>query len=252
MAKSAAIVKVDQLCVTYAGGSRGLGGVSMRVGGGAAIAVMGANGSGKSTLVGAIAGLERFSGAKVSSGKIVLGDIDITRKSPWLRSQLGLQFVPGRGQVFPSLTVSEHLKLAGLKLDDLDVLPSDLTGSIRGVHKKRAGDLSGGQRQLLAIACAVLRHPKVLLVDEFSTGLSPRATATVLEALMWARTSMDLALIVVEQTVGVARELADDAIVLRQGMVAWEGSSSELSPRLVVEGHLDDSIAALTRDSARP
>src|SRR6202012_4597887 len=120
--------------------------------------------------------------------------------TPAAISHLGIAFVPERDKVFPQLTIGEHINLSTARSRNarIDDLPPAFT-NVLARRKLLAGALSGGQRQLLALLCAVLRDPKLLVVDEFSLGLAPSAVKEVVGALAWARAERGLSMLLVEQ-----------------------------------------------------
>jgi branched-chain amino acid transport system ATP-binding protein len=190
-------------------------GVNLRVAAGEIHAVFGPNGAGKSTLVKAIAGL-----VPVSGGAVSLGDRDITTTSAHRLIHQGLAFVPQTENIFAGLTVRENLELAaaivkadlGRKLDELDHLFPDLTA----LRALKAGRLSGGQRQMLACARALMASPTVLILDEPSAGLSPLFVELVFGRLREVRTA-GVTILLVEQNVKAALAICDRATVLVDG-----------------------------------
>jgi branched-chain amino acid transport system ATP-binding protein len=151
---------------------------------------------------------------------------------------LGLQIVPERSSVFPSLTVAAHTELAKSDPAGLNGLPAEVRDVLLPHLARRAGDLSGGQRQLLAVLSAVLQRPDLLIVDECSLGLSPAAIRLVVETIAWATDTFALSLVVVEQNIGVAQQLAKRALVLSEGAIGWSGPSSDLGVESAVRDYL--------------
>jgi ABC-type branched-subunit amino acid transport system ATPase component len=187
------------------------------------IAVLGPNGSGKSTLLKTVVGLVR-----TSAGQATIGDVVLTGLPPHRIVQSGVSYVPQSGNVFPSLTVRENLEIGAFtyrgdvrkRADSVVSIFPDLVAAMR----KRAGDLSGGQQNMLGIARALMLEPKVLLVDEPSSGLAPRLAVVVMERL---RTIADsgVAVVVVEQNVDLAVEFADWIYILVAGKNRIDGSA---------------------------
>jgi branched-chain amino acid transport system ATP-binding protein len=192
-----------------------LKGASLTVRTGDIHAVFGPNGAGKSTLVKAIAGL-----VPVSGGSVHLGTSDITALPAHRMIHAGLAFVPQTENIFAGLTVRENLELAAAivkadiprKLREMDELFPDLT-ALKGLQ---AGRLSGGQRQMLACARALVASPKVLILDEPSAGLSPKFVDLVFARLRDVRAS-GVTIILVEQNVRAALAICDVATVLVDG-----------------------------------
>lgn len=202
-------------------------GASLAARPGEIIAVIGPNGAGKSTLVKAVAGQ-----VPVAAGAIRLDGRDLTRVAPHDRVRCGLAFVPQTENVFARMSVESNLRLA------CHVLPHDkragaVTQALEAfpdlLRQRRlaAGRLSGGQRQMLAIARAVAVNPKALILDEPSAGLSPKLVGEVFAALSRLR-AQGLAIVLVEQNARAALALADRAYVLVEGRNRHEGSAADL------------------------
>jgi branched-chain amino acid transport system ATP-binding protein len=201
--------------------------VSVAVAAGELAVVIGPNGSGKSTLLKAIMGLIRVEG-----GHVTLADMELIGMAPYLIARSGIGYVPQSRSVFPSLTVIENLETAGLaagrreraaRVDQVLEEFADLRSAVR----KRAGTLSGGQRNLLGVARAMMLEPKALLVDEPTAGLSPvnaRSVWSQLETVAERGT----AVVVVEQSVTHALEHAHRCFVLVNGRNRLSGSASEI------------------------
>lgn len=193
-------------------------------------ALVGPNGCGKSTLLKAISGV-----IPSASGTVTVGCAsprDVTRMSPQQRAACGLIYVPQLDNVFPSLTVSENLKV-GLdravwkslrtKEEEIFQLFPDLYTS----RARRARQLSGGQREMLAIAIALIRSPNVVLIDEPSAGLSPKVREIIWDQLVKLRSS-GVALLVVEQDVGGIMQIADIAHLMVEGSIVMSGPGKDL------------------------
>ncbi len=201
-------------------------GASLTVQQGEIVAVLGPNGAGKSTLVKAVAGL-----VTVSSGSIHLGEQDITKTPAHQLCALGLAFVPQTENVFANLTVAENLELAAAlqKVDKRERLPA-LYAMFPDLARQRtllAGRLSGGQRQMVAIARALIRMPQVLMLDEPSAGLSPKLVAEVFDKLREIRAG-GVTILLVEQNVKAALAIADRAAVLVEGRERVVASAAAL------------------------
>ena len=222
---------VRGLGVSY-GGARALAGVGLRVEAGRTTAVLGANGAGKSSLAAAIAGA-----VTPQLGRIELDGADITRWPAHRRARAGVAYVPeGRG-IFPSLTVLDNLRAMlrnavppAERADALEhaLLVFPLLGERR---RQAAGTLSGGEQQMLALARVLAAPPRLLVADEMSLGLAPRMVDTVFDALARAH-ERGVTIVLVEQYVERALELADSAVLLRQGEVAWSGPAAEAGDEL--------------------
>ena len=202
-------------------------GASLTVAAGEIVAVLGPNGAGKSTLIKAIAGV-----APIRSGAVFLGDEEITRLPAHRMVREGLAFVPQTENVFTGMSVEDNLRLAA------GILPSDKrTRRIAEIYRffpdlarqRRllAGRLSGGQRQMAAIARALIAAPRVLMLDEPSAGLSPKLVEGVFARLAEIRAS-GVAIVLVEQNARAALAIADRGLVLVEGRNRHEGRPAEL------------------------
>ncbi|HVO00846.1 MAG TPA: ABC transporter ATP-binding protein [Candidatus Cybelea sp.] len=186
------------------------------------VALLGPNGAGKSTLIKAVAGL-----VPVTSGRVRLEERDITNLPAHLLIRLGLGFVPQTENVFAAMSIADNLLLAAA------ILPKTrraervaamyaMFPDLAAKTSLAAGRLSGGQRQMLAIARTLLVEPKVLMLDEPSAGLSPKIVGGVFETLQRVRET-GVAILLVEQSVRTALALADRAYVLAEGRNRHEG-----------------------------
>ncbi len=216
---------------------------SLAVAPGEILAVLGPNGAGKSTFIKAVAGL-----VPVSAGAVRLGGRDITGLPAHLRLAAGLAFVPQTENVFTTLSVADNLRLAGDRLPDRRAAARAVEAQYEAfpdlarARRLAAGRLSGGQRQMLAVARALVVSPRVLLLDEPSAGLSPKLVEEVFARLAGLRVR-GFAVVLVEQNVGAALAIADRALVLVEGRNCHEGSAAALAA--------DPAIADLYLGSAR-
>jgi branched-chain amino acid transport system ATP-binding protein len=228
MSERQPLLVVENLVAGYEPGLPIVDGVSIHVEAGEIVAVLGPNGAGKSTLVKAIAGL-----ALISSGAVTFDDRDVTRLPAHCMIRAGLAFTPQTENVFASLSVDDNLQLAA------GVLPKAVRGdriaatyaAFADLARQRrllAGRLSGGQRQMLAIARALLVAPKALMLDEPSAGLSPKLVEMVFARLAHIRRN-GVAILLVEQNTRAALALADRAYVLVQGRRRHEGPAWALA-----------------------
>jgi branched-chain amino acid transport system ATP-binding protein len=208
-------------------------GVDFAVAAGELVLILGPNGAGKSTLVKAIAGL-----VPVHSGKAALGDIDITAVPAHEKVRHGLAFVPQTENVFATLSIHDNLLLAA------DILPKEKRGQrIAALYamfpdlaerpSRRAGALSGGQRQMLAVARALIVEPRALILDEPSAGLSPKIVTEVFARLKEINAE-GVTIVLVEQNVKAALAIADRAVILVEGRVAHEGTAAGLADDPVI------------------
>ena len=193
-----------------------LHGLDLRVGEGEIVAMLGPNGAGKTTTLLAVAGVIDSTGTVEMFGRPAVGGVHERTKS-------GLAFLPDQRGVIRALTVLQNLRLAGVSPDDAYSVSPEL----KALKDRKAGDLSGGEQQILALTRAVVSRPKLVLVDEISFGLAPIVVTRMFRLL---RTVADqgVAVLLVEQFAHLALELADRAYVLQRGTVALEGRAADL------------------------
>jgi len=219
------LVRVEALHAGY-GQTAVLRDVSIEAHPGEAIAVIGPNGAGKTTLLKAIVGMLR-----PTHGRVHYGGRQLNGLRAFQVARLGLVYVPAERELFPTMTVLENLELGAytnvrakaLQLEYVFGLFPRLQERVRQL----AGTLSGGEQQMLAIGRALMGGPKVLLLDEPSTGLAPKAVAELYRNLSQLK-SAGLTIIVTEQQVRLALSLTDRAYVLEQGSIRLSGRSAEL------------------------
>ncbi len=205
----------------HLGESHVLQGVSFRVGEGGVTALLGRNGVGKTTTLRAILGL-----VPVARGVIVLAGADITRELTHRIVRRGIGYVPEDRDIFAGLTVEENLRLAERNGSARYDLVHELFPELKQRARQRAGTLSGGQQQMVAIARALLNENRILLIDEPTKGLAPLLVTEVAHVL--ERVSETETVLLVEQNLGVVQRLARDVVVLDQGRVVQTGGAREL------------------------
>ncbi len=212
--------------------------LSLKVSEGQFVAILGPNGSGKSTLLKSIFGLTEIFG-----GTIQLGPTPLTGLPTEQVGQQGIAYVPQRANVFASMTVGENLQLAVRKLSRADTQMAlddayTLFPILGQRAKQRAGLLSGGERQMLAIALGWLVRPTLMLLDEPSAGLSPQFVNDVFRTLAQLQTR-GITLVVVEQNARSLLRWCSYAYLLREGQLAFEGTAADmLADEAVVKGYL--------------
>jgi branched-chain amino acid transport system ATP-binding protein len=221
------VLLVRDLVAGYEPGVPIVRGASITVNKGEIVVVLGPNGAGKSSFIKAVAGL-----VPITSGTVLLDGKDITAAPAHMMVRLGLAFVPQTENIFPQMSVDDNLRVAcGI------LKPKDVHARIEAMyttfpdlarHRKiSAGNLSGGQRQMLAVARALIVDPKVLVLDEPSAGLSPKFVSMVFQMLTDIRKS-GVTILLVEQNAKAALSIGDRAYVLVEGKDHHEGVASEL------------------------
>jgi branched-chain amino acid transport system ATP-binding protein len=204
--------------------------VSFKVDAGDFVAIVGPNGSGKSTLVKSILGL-----TNIFEGTIAFEGMNITGWKPEKIAKLKLGYVPQLGNVFPDLSVSENLELGGVTVRDerqkrkMRELVVELFPILKSRSGQRAGLLSGGERQMLAVGRALAAEPKLLILDEPTAALAPIVAEQLFQRLVEIRQKLNVTIILVEQNARKALGLANRGIVLVQGKSAFEGTPDQIS-----------------------
>ena len=199
---------------------------SINVDKGEIVAILGPNGAGKSTAMKAMLGL-----LNLKSGSVVIEDQDISKFSPQERVQRGISFVPQTKNVFSELTVRENLEIGGfLRKDDIDIVINQIYELFPILAEKRdqvVGQLSGGQRQQVALGRALMIQPSVLMLDEPTAGVSPVVMDELFEHIIKVKET-NVAIIMVEQNAKQALSISDRGYVLVTGENKFEGSGNEL------------------------
>jgi branched-chain amino acid transport system ATP-binding protein len=224
-----AALAIEELTAGYEPGLPIVRGASLQVAAGEIVAIIGPNGAGKSTLVKAAAGL-----VPIASGRVRLHGDDITQVPAHRMVHRGLAFVPQTENVFANLSIAENLELAAALLlrgraQRLERL-QPVYASFPDLARQRtlaAGRLSGGQRQMLAVARALIAMPRVLMLDEPSAGLSPKLVSQVLDMLKRVRDG-GVTVLLVEQNVKAALAVADRVAVLVEGRERFVAPAAEL------------------------
>jgi branched-chain amino acid transport system ATP-binding protein len=227
---AAPLLEVDDLHVAY-GAAPALGGVSMQVEAGELVCVVGPNGAGKTTLINALAGI-----LPARAGRIVLHGTELQRLPPHRWCAAGVAVVPEGRRLFTGMTVKENLEIGSFlpraralrarSLEQAFALFPVLEGRLQSV----AGELSGGQQQMVAIARALMARPSLLLLDEPSLGLAPSVVADMFDAVRRINAE-GVSVLLVEQNVELALRLASRAYVIEEGRFVAEGAPGELLER---------------------
>lgn len=192
------------------------------------VAIVGANGAGKTTLINAIMGF-----VSPQKGKIFVKGHEITNLAPWKKLAFGLAIVPEGGRVFRNLTVKENLLLGAYRIKDKSKIDDKMSEifqmfpRMKKRYRQIAGTLSGGERQMLAIARALMSFPKILLIDEISMGLMPKLVDEVLETIHNLK-SKDVTILIAEQNTNEVLDIADRAYVMQNGLIVMSGTAEEL------------------------
>jgi urea transport system ATP-binding protein len=217
---------------TFYGTSHILDGVSLEVGDGELVSVLGRNGAGKTTLLRSITGVNPPKG-----GTIELGDTDITAMKSHRRTRLGISYVPQARQIIPDISVAENIQVAllgkgmnGRKVPDFvfDYFPAlkDITG-------RKGGVLSGGQQQQLAIARAFVQEPKMLLLDEPTEGLQPSVVEEIQQIIKRIMRERKLSVLLVEQRLDFVRDITQRFAILDTGRIVAQGGVGDLTDEVV-------------------
>jgi urea transport system ATP-binding protein len=216
----------------YYGGSHTLWDIDLDVQAGDCLCLMGRNGVGKTTLLKVIMGL-----IPATSGKVRFEDAELLGKPPEARARAGIGFVPQGREIFSSLTVEENLKIgrlgrrgAGARAVPEKVLA--LFPALKGMLKRRGGDLSGGQQQQLAMGRALALEPKLLILDEPTEGIQPNVVAEIGDVIV-KLAAEGVTVLLVEQKLAFARRVAKSFCILDRGRKVAAGSIAELTDELV-------------------
>jgi branched-chain amino acid transport system ATP-binding protein len=207
-----------------------LWGIDLEVAASEVVCVIGSNGAGKSTLLRTISGL-----VPAWAGQIEVEGDDLTRATPAQVLAAGVAHVPEGRRLFSVMSVEDNLRMGCyLRNDEADIRRDlaqiyDLFPILGDRRRQDAGTLSGGEQQMCAIGRGIMSRPKLLMIDELSLGLAPKAVEQLTEALVQIRRSRDLAILLVEQDVVAALELSDRAFVIDRGRVAFSGSADQVA-----------------------
>ena len=222
-----AVLRADDLIAGYLPGVNILNGADLYCQPGELVGIIGPNGAGKSTLLKALFGL-----VKIGSGTVKLEDRDVTNERADVLVSAGIGFVPQSNNVFPSLTIEENLQMGSYQKPNsfkerFDFV-AGLFPALRDRRSQRAGSLSGGERQMVAMGRALMMEPSVLLLDEPSAGLSP-----VMQDEVFVQTRRinraGVSVVMVEQNAARCLQICDRAYVLDQGRNAYTGTGSDLA-----------------------
>jgi branched-chain amino acid transport system ATP-binding protein len=201
--------------------------ISLDIGDGEISVIVGPNGSGKSTLLKSIFGL-----TTIYSGEIKYNGYELTGLPPHKIAERGIAYLPQINNVFNTLKVRENLLMAGYRsgaeLKDRVEESLNFFPTLRNYLERKAGTLSGGEKQMLAMAMALIRKPQIMLFDEPTANLSPKVSNEVLNKIVELRDNLRMTIILVEQNAKKALELGERAYLLVSGKVTFEGASRDL------------------------
>jgi len=237
------LLEVSDLFAGYGAGDVVLHGVGLSLAAGQVTALTGVNGAGKTTLASALAGR-----VIPAAGQILFDGVEVTKSSVQERVRKGIVLCPQGREVFPALSVAENIRLGALNRPASTRKSAveeifDLIPLLTPFRNSRAGSLSGGQQQLVAIGRALAAQPRVLIVDEPSMGLAPTTVDSVYE-ILGALTSTGVALLVIEESPLRLVDLADHVVVLRGGEIVISGGASLLQDeRVLTEALLGEGTA---------
>ena len=215
----------------------------LQVSEGEVVALLGANGAGKTTALRVLSGMVR-----PYAGSVSFGALDVLRTSPQQLAQSGLAHVPDTRGIFAPLTVDEHFRLRPRRAGADFAHALTYFPELEALRFRRAGLLSGGEQQMLAIAAALARRPRLMLIDELSLGLAPVAVERLLPVIRDYATETGAGVVLVEQHVHLALSICDRGCVLSHGDMAMVGDAAQLRAErgLLVASYLGESQAELT------
>jgi branched-chain amino acid transport system ATP-binding protein len=228
------LLAVDKLEVVYQRAITAVQGVSLGVGRGRIVALLGTNGAGKTTTLRAISGFLGLDDARVTEGAITFDGTRIDNLPPHEITRRGIALVPERDKVFPNLTVAENLlvpvapRTSVAERRRLEDLVFQFFPRLADLRARTGGLLSGGERQMLALGCALVCRPKLLAIDELSLGLAPVVVEDLAQRLTQIRRELDLTILLVEQSAAVALAIADDGYVMENGRIVLDGPAERL------------------------
>ena len=220
------MLNVNDLVVSY-GQSQAIHGISFEARKNETVAVMGRNGMGKTTLFKALMGV-----LPTKSGQVQVDGADISKEESFRRVAKGVAYVPQGRMIFPTLTVQENLE-TGLENAKVKEIPDDIYAMfpvLFDMRRRKGGNLSGGQQQQLAIGRALVTNPKVLLLDEPTEGIQPSIIKDIAKALNDIRKLREITIVVSEQVLSFALDVADRMFVIEGGRFVHEAARADIDP----------------------
>jgi len=236
------MLKIVNLNSGY-GEAKILHGVNLEINPSEIVALIGPNGAGKSTILKSIFGL-----ADIYSGKIIFEDKDVIKSKTHELINMGIGFVPQGRQVFPNMTVVENLQMGAFMIKNRDVVKRNINEIfqkflfLKEKQNELAGNLSGGQQQLLAIARALIQKPLILLLDEPSLGLAPKLTKEIFEKIVEIKNE-GVAVLIVEQNAKQAVGIADRTYILENGKMVMQGNKDILKNEKIRDIYFGGDVA---------
>jgi branched-chain amino acid transport system ATP-binding protein len=226
------VLEAQSLQVTYNRSAIAIDGVSIKVPAASIVAVLGANGAGKTTTLRGLTGFLPGENGAVTAGRVRFMGNELKRQLPHQIARDGIVLVPERNKIFATLTVDENLAAVvtrrGGNRGQMLHLAFEVFPALAALRTRRGGFLSGGERQMLAIAKALVADPLVLLVDELSLGIAPALVIRLTRSLATIRDAKAISILMVEQNAVAALSIADHAYVMETGRLVLEGSPAEL------------------------
>ena len=228
------LLAIEKLEVVYKRSITAVQGITLAVEAGQIVALLGTNGAGKSTTLRAISGFLGLDDARVTEGTISFKGTHIENRPPHENTRRGIVLVPERDKVFPNLTVAENLiapvqrGTSHVEHRRREALVYQFFPRLGELKTRIGGLLSGGERQMLALASAIVCRPELLLVDELSLGLAPVVVEDLLRRLIEIRRELGITILIVEQSATVALEIADYGYVMENGRIVLDGTAARL------------------------
>jgi len=228
------LLAVDKIEVVYHRAVKAVQGITLKAEAGQIVALLGTNGAGKTTTLRAISGFLGLDDARVSEGTISFKGEHIENRLPYENTRRGIVLVPERDKVFPNLTGAENLAApvprgtSHAERRRREALVYQFFPQLGELKARIGGLLSGGERQMLALASALVCRPELLLVDELSLGLAPVVVEDLLRRLAEIRRELGITILIVEQSATVALEIADYGYVMENGRIVLDGTAERL------------------------
>jgi branched-chain amino acid transport system ATP-binding protein len=228
------LLTIEKLEVAYRRAITAVQGITLAVKAGRIVALLGTNGAGKTTTLRAISGFLGIDDARVTEGAINFKGERIENQPPHQNTRRGIVLVPERDKVFPNLTVAENLVApvprgtAASERRQREALVYQFFPKLGDLRNRIGGLLSGGERQMLALASGLVCGPELLLVDELSLGLAPVLVEDLMRRLAEIRRELGIAILIVEQSATVALDIADYGYVMENGRIVLDGTAERL------------------------